>query len=294
MDNNDKDKDNAGNNNQRRQRRLIRPVVPTQSFDFSQMMLQLALVERAARDQQLRMQRMAEETAERRNELAYMTKMIPQMVRTLDQLRSSHDSDLVEQAADFQQVIDDLSNRLAMMGHQTGYTMGAARDLAAAFDRATHEYDLLNGQLRAAAADTNLFDYRQRRDAEMENMAGPPPPQEDTAQNMRPATAPAGTTERPMRSRTISPDSRNVRPRINVPADVVIAIDRWLAGIERRDVLQNLLEGLDQATLRNIADHYDLRLTRSEARSQASLRWSIPMRLLERRQEGARRRRGRR
>jgi len=72
------------------------------------------------------------------------------------------------------------------------------------------------------------------------------------------------------------------------------AIDAWLTGIERRDRLQGLFEGLDHETLRAIADHYNLRLTRAEANSQASLRRFILLRLLERRQDGARRRRGRR
>ena len=273
MENNDEEQ-------RRRRRRQIRPVIPASTFDFNEMMVQLALVERAARTQERRMLAIAAETAERREELIYMSQMIPAMIRTLDRMRTSHDRDLVEQAASFQTVIDDLGDKLSLMGSQTSFTMRSAQDLAIAFDRATFEYELLNGQLRAAAADTNLFDYRQRQEREAEEDADDeydpsrypadtngfttPAPAEDEA----PLRGPGGAIrERP--SSAISDESRTL-------------IDEWLESRNQQNVrLRPHLDTLNRASLLSIAAHYEIVLRTSQLRTgDVALRTAIAQRLL--------------
>jgi len=267
MENNDEEQ-------RRRRRRQIQPVRPDTPFDFNEMMAQLALVERAARAQERRMLTMAAETAERREELIYMSQMIPAMIRTLDRMRTSHDLDLVEQAISFQTVIDDLGEKLSLMGTQTNFTMRSAHDLAVAFDRATFEYELLNGQLRAAAADTNLFDYRQRQEREEEeertadtNGFTTPAPADDEATN-RPAIATDGPGGA-IRERVISDESR-------------VLIDQWLNGRSQQNViLRPHLDTLNRAELLAIASHYEIVLRTAQLRSgDGALRTAISQRLL--------------
>lgn len=273
MENNDEEQ-------RRRRRRQIRPVIPASTFDFNEMMVQLALVERAARTQERRMLAIAAETAERREELIYMSQMIPAMIRTLDRMRTSHDRDLVEQAASFQTVIDDLGDKLSLMGSQTSFTMRSAQDLAIAFDRATFEYELLNGQLRAAAADTNLFDYRQRQEREAE---------EDADDEYDPSRYPADTNgfttpapaedEAPLRG---PGGAIRERPSSAISDESCTLIDEWLESRNQQNVrLRPHLDTLNRASLLSIAAHYEIVLRTSQLRTgDVALRTAIAQRLL--------------
>lgn len=234
----------ADHNNQRRRRRNavpIAPQVPAQTFDFQQLMGELILVERHALERERELHMLARRAAEYRDDITRMFEIVPQMMATARAARASRDRDLIEQAGRFQTVINQLSDQLNVLGHQSAHTVRAGIQLSHSFDQATQQFEYLNSALRT------IPDFTEEEEEEEEEYE-----EEEQQRQRRPRSGSGESGQRPSKT-----------PRMTTHINMV---DAWLASTKKREALINELKYLSREELFAIADHYNLVFTVSEAK----------------------------
>lgn len=281
--------DNTRDQQQRRRRRrnnlVIAPVVPDRTFNFDQLMSELIVVEQRAIIRERELRTLAQQAEDYRNEISHMFDVIPRMLATARAARESSDQELIAQAGRFQQVINQLSDQLNILGNQTAYSLQAGMNLTRSFDEATRQYEFLSSALRTVpdlfSEDARLrYDFAVEQDEEESDTMPEPEQRGRNDEVPRP----------PTRSRADSSPERSAqRPsKASKRQTIIETVDAWLVSNQRRTPLIADLGELSREELFELADHYAIILTASVRRGTVNaIRNALAERLLRLRQERA-------